>query len=999
MVHNTIMDSKDTNQRCCSHCNKVHAYNSHRNTREKRAPHCRSDRQSPPKLNNDRRHCLDATNTASTTSGPSDATKTNIHLQPDTASNTSLHQQVSHLTSHNTASSIETNLITDTALDGHTAFHTTLQVITSQGCKNLQAKVDPGADCSTIPLSHFRSAFPKHFTKSGALKKNALQPTYATWSAHDGQRKHFSGYLVLNIQHKTTPQILPIKFYVFEDHTSPDILLSYAASSRLGIVQFTVPNETPVNYPLWISAIERNKRVTFHQHLEDKPQYPHNNSDNTPKPIIKKPSQDHTSTGTLQDSHFSPFQDHKSSTAPFQDHKSHTNHVSQDHLSIDSVIDIIALKNAFPNSFDTTGNMPGQYTIKLDTSIHPVQHARRKVPIEAREEIEKALQKMVDNEIITPVTEPTEWVSSLTYPRKSDGSICPCLDPRDLNKAIIREHYKAPTLEEISHKLSGATVFSKLDAKDGFWSIHLDTPSSYLTTFNTHKGRYRYLRMPFGLKMSQDVFQMCMDQITDRLPGIIAIHDDICIYGKTREEHDTNLLELMKTASKNGLVFNSHKCSIRQPQITFYGAIFTSQGMKPDPTKIQALQDLPKPDNHKQLQSFLGLINYLQPFLPGLASKTTFLREQISSWDWNPSTDIAFQKLKHWICKTLLNTTLAYFDRTKPVVIQTDASEYGLGAALLQDGRPIAFASKTLTDVETRYANIERECLSVCFGLEKFHTYVYGCHITVQNDHKPLEMIQKKPIHAAPPRLQRMLLRLQKYDYTIVYRPGKEMVLADRLSRFPSRKEHMPIELHQNIHSIQLEPDRLNIVRGAIERDPIHSTAYSLTLNGWPDKIHEVPRIVRQFWGTRDELTVENGILLKGDRVCIPPELYDRMLSDLHGNHRGIEKMRHLSQHTIYWPGLDADIADYVNRCKTCTQHKAKQAVQPMLPRDVPDSPWQELAADFFTHNHKEYLLIADTFSKYPFVYQMSSKTAESISKKLQNLISQYGPPKRPLFR
>ena len=310
--------------------------------------------------------------------------------------------------------------------------------------------------------------------------------------------------------------------------------------------------------------------------------------------------------------------------APFQDHKSPINHVSQDHITTESVKDIIALKNAFPNSFDTTGNMPGQYTIRVDTSIHPVQHARRKVPIEAKEEIEKALQKMVDNGIITPVTEPTEWVSLLTYPRKSDGSICPCLDPCDLNKAIIREHYKAPTLEEISHKLSGATVFSKLDAKDGFWSIHLDTPSSYLTTFNMHKGCYWYLCMPFGLKMSQDVFQMRMDQITDRLPGIIAIHDDICVYGKTREEHNTNLLELMKTSSKNGLVFNSHKCSIRQPQITFYGAIFTSKGMKPDPTKIQALQDLPTPDNHKQLQSFLGLINYLQPFLPDLASKTLF---------------------------------------------------------------------------------------------------------------------------------------------------------------------------------------------------------------------------------------------------------------------------------------------------------------------------------------------------------------------------------------
>ena len=119
-----------------------------------------------------------------------------------------------------------------------------------------------------------------------------------------------------------------------------------------------------------------------------------------------------------------------------------------------------------------------------------------------------------------------------------------------------------------------------------------------------------------------------------------------------------------------------------------------------------------------------------------------------------------------------------------------------MGAALIQDNRPIAFASKTLTDVETRYANIERECLSVVFGLEKFHTYIYGHHITIYNDHKPLEMIQKKPIHTAPPHLQRMLLRLQKYDYNIVYRPGKEMTLANRLSRFPSRSENLPIELH-----------------------------------------------------------------------------------------------------------------------------------------------------------------------------------------------------------
>ena len=358
---------------------------------------------------------------------------------------------------------------------------------------------------------------------------------------------------------------------------------------------------------------------------------------------------------------------------------------------------------------------------------------------------------MVDLGIILLVTGPTEWVSSLTYPHKPNGSLCICLDPHNLNKAIIRQHYKAPTSEEISHKLSGATVFSKLDAKDGFWSIHLDTPSSYLTTFNKHKGQYRFLHMPFGLKMSQDVFQMW--QITDRLPGIITIHDDICVHGKTQEQHSKHLLQLMKTAAKQGLVFSSNKCHISQPQITFYGTIFSAQGMKPDPMKLQALQDLPTPQTQKQLQLFLGLVNYLQPFLPGIASKTTFLHEQISQWDWNPSTDNSFQKLKQWICNTFLKTTLAYYDRHQPLTVHTDASEYGLGAALLQNNKPIVFASKTLTDVETQYANIERECLTVVFGLEIFHTYIYGRHITVYNDHKPLEMITMKPIHVAPPQL------------------------------------------------------------------------------------------------------------------------------------------------------------------------------------------------------------------------------------------------------
>ena len=212
------------------------------------------------------------------------------------------------------------------------------------------------------------------------------------------------------------------------------------------------------------------------------------------------------------------------------------------------------------------------------------------------------------------------------------------------------------------------------------------------------------------------------------------------------------------------------------------------------------------------------------------------------------------------------------------------------------------------------------QMLISCIWTGKFHTYIYGCHITVYSDHKPLEMIQKKPIHAAPPHLQRMLLRLQKYDYNIVYKPGKEMTLADRLSRFPSRSENLPIELHHNIQHITFTSDKTNIIRGSTERDPVLYTVYCITLNVWPSRFQEVPHIAHQYWGARDELTIDNGLLLKGEGVCIPPELYQRTLNDLHEGHKGIAKMQHLTREKIYWPGMDADITEYVKHCTICTK-------------------------------------------------------------------------------
>ena len=166
---------------------------------------------------------------------------------------------------------------------------------------------------------------------------------------------------------------------------------------------------------------------------------------------------------------------------------------------------------------------------------------------------------------------------------------------------------------------------------------------------------------------------------------------------------------------------------------------------------------------------------------------------------------------------------------------------------------------------------------------------------------------------------------------------------------------------------------------------------YCLTVRGWPDCQQQVPRITRCFWGAWDELLKEARLLLKGTCVCVPLELLNCTLADLHGAHQGIDKMRAQAREAVYWPGIDADIVDYIYWCTICTKHKASPHAQPMLPRDISNSPWQGITADYPTHKGKEYLLTCNLFSKYWFLYKVSSKSTHSLSQCLQDLISQYG--------
>ncbi|XP_071476746.1 uncharacterized protein [Diadema antillarum] len=457
------------------------------------------------------------------------------------------------------------------------------------------------------------------------------------------------------------------------------------------------------------------------------------------------------------------------------------------HQKIDNLIQYKDdLMKQYPHRFDGIGRFPGEYHITLEENAEPVVHPPRKFPIHLQEELKEELDRMEKIEVIEKVTKPTDWVSSLAFSRKSNGKLRVCLDPKDLNK------------------LHGAELFSKLDARHGYWSIALDEESSYLTTFNSPFGRYRIKRLPFGIKVAQDKFQEKMDQILEQCPGTIGIADDIVVFGKNEAEHDKALHNLMTVGRKYGLVFNADKCDIKISQVKFFGCLYEKEGVHPGPAKIADITNLPTPSCLKELQQFLGMVQYMSPFIPNLAENAENLRaftRKDSEWQWTPSHQKSFEHMKSLVSSMC---TLAYFDPSKHTTIQVDASTRGLGAALLQEGKPVAFASKALTETESRYGNIEGEMLAVVFGCTRFHTYVYGSRFTVESDHKPLESIHRKNLANTPPRLQ----RLQPYDFEVVYKPGPQVALADGLSRINPEKQPT-MELDDPIHAIYVSPIKL----------------------------------------------------------------------------------------------------------------------------------------------------------------------------------------------
>ena len=644
-----------------------------------------------------------------------------------------------------------------------------------------------------------------------------------------------------------------------------------------------------------------------------------------------------------------------------------------------------------------------QIHLPLKEDAKPIAQKPRRVPYHLMEPLRHRMDEFVKKDIMEKVPEHDSitWCSPLVVqPKpKNPSDIRVSLDLRVLNKSMERtRQVQAPITEDFINTFKDCKVFSKLDMNHGYHQFSLDEESRKLMTFSSPWGNYRYKRLAFGGVNSQDLFDAEMSKIISGIPRVLNNRDDIMVGGTDWDDHNANLAALLQRLKLHNLTLRKEKCEFGKSTIDFHGHLFTAEGLKPSPSKVKAVSECNPPKSKEELVSFLQMMAYLSRYISNFSIRCEPLRrltKKEHSFEWTEAQQMAFEDLKTAI--TTAPVLIPYKPGRETMVI-CDGSPTGLGGGLFQKTehgyQPVHFVSRSLTDTEKRYSQIEREALAAEFTTTRLHMYLLGAqHFQLATDHKPLLPLFNNPTAKLPPRIERIVMKMQNLDFTAVHITGKSN-MTDYLSRHPLPEVQQTN--HEGYIKAVTEADHaivMDTIRSASKEDKVlQKLKIALETGKWNRKD---PDLI-PYYDVRAEIYESEGVLLRLNRIIPPESLQDKIVSIAHKQgHLGISKTKELIRRKYWFPSMNKRIDDIVSTCFSCQVTTNTQHTEPAKMTELPERPWTTVEADFCGPfpNGDYVLVVTDQYSRYPEAEFISSTSIKPVRRKLKKMFATHGVP------
>ena len=623
----------------------------------------------------------------------------------------------------------------------------------------------------------------------------------------------------------------------------------------------------------------------------------------------------------------------------------------------------------------------------------PTKNRPRRQPPRWEEEINRQLDELLRQNLCRPSCSP--WASNVVLVSKKDGKQRFTIDYRRLNDVTKKDAYSIPQIQAILDKLNGYRFFSVIDISSAYWCVPVRECDVEKTAFNTPRGLYEMTVMPFGLVNSQATFQRMMDNALRGLKHTESYVDDCIIYSRTFEGHLSDLREVLERLKQARIHVKFRKCQLGYAEVEFLGHMVSSEGRRAIPAASERLSKFPRPRCVKELQRFLGSLNFYRSYIPDLATVAEplyQLTKKGAPWDWSRDSEAAFDCLRNKLVKEPV--LLTFPDWSKDFVVETDASTNAVAAVLSQRDesnghlRPIEYFSSSLTLAQRNYSAGQLEAWALVAACRKWNVYLKGSDkVELVTDHNPLCWLrsQRDPRRT----FARWILELEEYNYEVTYRPGTQNSLPDYLSRVPGQEVDAQVQdechFEEKIFTAQQANMRLSDMREDQRKDKVISDAYKEIAETGEVQTGQLKNVTRH-------LHIQEGILYFDERLVVPKRSQRAVLSEVHtAGHFGQARTLQLLRRSFFWRGMAREVNSFCRGCITCSQAKPSNvAKQPLEQFDISGiGPGDLIALDVATlpwsdGDYRHFLCIVDVFTRYIEAIPLKDQKAISLVKEFE---------------